>query len=328
MSVTPPAPPTSPPVTPPPTSTVPPCQEWSENRTINCPLGQVGQVFQSRRHHCGTDPSVYEAWAGSTTAGSWTTTNSTCTPCPAPETRNVGCPAGQFGAIGQQRIFSCTGTGSWNAWTQTNTTCTACPAPFPQAETQWVTTAAACPAGQSGSHTWQTEQRRTRTGSYNCPATTWSLPSPTFTTWTNWAETGVRRNEAITCTPTHHRRRFPNTPGDLGIRGETEGTTAGRSSATLPGPWPSFKPPRWPALGNTKRTTPHVYARATWRDPPNTGFGSLCLRAARQLDSDARLRLRQPPRHRGLAGGLLVQRRGSRRAVLLARPGSERLGGL
>lgn len=73
---------------------------------------------------------------------------------------------------------------------------------------------------------------------------------------------------------------------------------------------------------------PHVYARATWRDPPNTGFGSLCLRAARQLDSDARLRLRQPPRHRGLAGGLLVQRRGSRRAVLLARPGSERLGGL
>ncbi len=56
--------------------------------------------------------------------------------------------------------------------------------------------------------------------------------------------------------PTHHRRRFPNTPGDLGIRGETEGTTAGRSSVTLPGPWPSFKPPRWPALGNTKRTTP------------------------------------------------------------------------
>lgn len=56
--------------------------------------------------------------------------------------------------------------------------------------------------------------------------------------------------------PTHHPRRFPNTPGDLGIRGETEGTTAGRSSATLPGPWPSFKPPRWHAPGNTKRTTP------------------------------------------------------------------------
>lgn len=73
---------------------------------------------------------------------------------------------------------------------------------------------------------------------------------------------------------------------------------------------------------------PHVFARATWRDPPNTGFGSLCLRAACQLNSDARLRLRQPPRHRGLAGGLLVQRRGSRRTVLLARPGSERLGGL
>lgn len=213
VSVTPPAPPTSPPVTPPPISTTTPCQEWSENRTINCPVGQVGQVFQNRRHHCGPDPSVYEAWAGSTTAGSWTTTSSTCTPCPAPETRNVGCPAGQFGAIGQQRTFTCTGTGSWNAWTQTNTTCAACPAPFPQAETQWVTTLAACPAGQNGSHTWQAEQRRTRMGSYNCPATTWSLPSPTFTTWTNWAETGVRRNEAITCTPNAPPPTFPEYTG-------------------------------------------------------------------------------------------------------------------
>ncbi|WP_337055106.1 type 4 pilus major pilin [Pseudoxanthomonas sp. USHLN014] len=201
VSVTPPAPPTSPPATPPPISTTTPCQEWSENRTINCPLGQVGQVFQNRRHHCGPDPNVYEAWAGSTNAGSWTTTSSTCTPCPAPESRNVGCPAGQFGAIGQQRTFSCTGTGSWNAWTQTNTTCVACPAPFPQAETQWVTTAAACPAGQSGSHTWQAEQRRTRMGSYNCPATTWSLPSPTFTSWTAWADTGGRRDETNTCAP-------------------------------------------------------------------------------------------------------------------------------
>lgn len=198
---------------PPPTSTVPPCQEWSENRTISCPSGQVGQVFENRRHHCGTDPNVYEAWAGSTTAGSWTTTSSTCAPCPAPETRNLGCPAGQFGAIGQQRTFSCTGTGSWNAWTQTNTTCTACPAPFPQAETQWVTTLAACPAGQSGSHTWQAEQRRTRTGTYSCPATTWSLPSPTFTTWTKWAETGVRRNEASTCTPNAPPPTFPEYTG-------------------------------------------------------------------------------------------------------------------
>jgi hypothetical protein len=93
------------------------------------------------------------------------------------------------------------GTGSWNAWSQTNTTCAACPTPFPQAETQWVTAGAACPAGQSGSHTWQAEQRRTRTGSYSCPATTWSLPAPTFTPWTAWTDTEGRRDETNTCAP-------------------------------------------------------------------------------------------------------------------------------
>ncbi|MBH1539562.1 hypothetical protein I5U03_18935 [Stenotrophomonas maltophilia] len=72
----------------------------------------------------------------------------------------------------------------------------------------------------------------------------------------NGRRRGFVATRPVHAPPTHHLRRFPNTPGDLGIRGETEGTTAGRSSATLPGPWPSFKPPRWHALGNTKRTTP------------------------------------------------------------------------
>ncbi|EMR0601242.1 hypothetical protein RNF45_000424 [Stenotrophomonas maltophilia] len=256
VSVTPPAPPTSPPVTPPPTSTVPPCQEWSENRTINCPLGQVGQVFQNRRHHCGTDPSVYEAWAGSTTAGSWTTTNSTCAPCPAPETRNVGCPAGRFARSAS--------SGSSHARAPARGT----PGrkPIPPARLAQRLSHKPKPSGSPRRPlARQAKLDRTRgrpsSGGRGPGHTTAQPPRGRCPARRSpLGQIGRRRGFVATrpihAPPTHHLRRFPNTPGDLGIRGETEGTTAGRSSATLPGPWPSFKPPRWHALGNTKRTTP------------------------------------------------------------------------
>lgn len=121
VPVTPLAPPATPPLQPP--TTVAACVESSENRTVNCPAGSVGQVFQSRRHHCGPDPSVYEAWAGPTTAGPWTDIINTCSPCPDPESRTLACPSDQAGSIGEQRSFVCSGLGSWGAWTQTSNSC-------------------------------------------------------------------------------------------------------------------------------------------------------------------------------------------------------------
>lgn len=136
---TPMAPPPSPPTNPP--TTVAACVENVENRTVDCPSGSVGQVFQSRRHHCGPDSLVYEAWDRLFTTA-WTETRNTCSPCPAPESRSLSCPSGQVGTIEEARAFVCSGLGSWGAWMQSSNTCAACPAP----EIRTLS----CPAGQWG----------------------------------------------------------------------------------------------------------------------------------------------------------------------------------
>src|SRR5690606_37417426 len=65
-------------------------------------------------------------------------------------------------------------------WGTTSNTCTSCPTLSPQTQTQWVASSAACPSGQTGSHTWEREQSRSRTRSYNCPAGTTSLPPVSY----------------------------------------------------------------------------------------------------------------------------------------------------
>lgn len=211
---------------------------------MSCTTGSVGHVHQSRRHHCGPDPLVYEAWARYTTAGAWTETSNTCSPCPgsetraltcpsgqvgsvselrsfvcsgmgswgpwtqtsntcsacpAPETQTLGCPLGQFGAVQEQRAYVCSGSGAWGSWTLLSHTCATCPAPFNQTEFQWVPASAPCPTGTTGSHSWEDLQTRTRTGSYNCPASTYAMPPASFNGWSTWANTGTRRNEVNTC---------------------------------------------------------------------------------------------------------------------------------
>lgn len=77
--------------------------------------------------------------------------------------------------------------------------CQACPGSGVQQNTQWVGTSQACPSGQVGAHKWEREQRSERSVSYNCPAGTISLPAPTLGGWSEWADTGGRRNEVNTC---------------------------------------------------------------------------------------------------------------------------------
>ncbi|WP_425602997.1 type 4 pilus major pilin [Stenotrophomonas maltophilia] len=127
------------------------------------------------------------------------------------QTRAI-CPAGQHGQVTEQRVgtysYSCpeawdrpVETFSWAGWTVTSNTCATCPGVQPQQQTQWVATGQGCPTGQEGSHTWEAEQIQTRTGTYNCPAGTATLPGIDWSPWGGWANTDKRRNESNTCAP-------------------------------------------------------------------------------------------------------------------------------
>lgn len=84
-------------------------------------------------------------------------------PCVAPpnQVRNMGCPAGQQGAVLETRVATCpssTGAYTWGAWTQTANTCTPNPAECPAPETRGPI---ACPSGFSGT---RMEQRDCTSG--------------------------------------------------------------------------------------------------------------------------------------------------------------------
>ncbi len=152
------------------------------------------------------DPMVPQPNLGSTTSPP----PSPLTPCSPPGnqvgSQQVACPAGQYGLTNQQRVgtYSCPEAWdapvlTWGAWTNASSSCAACPSGTTESRTQWVASSQACPAGQSGSHTWEREQRSSRSVGYNCPAGTTSLPAPSYGGWGAWSDTGARRNETNTC---------------------------------------------------------------------------------------------------------------------------------
>lgn len=121
-------------------------------------------------------------------------------------TQQVACLAGQYGLTQQQRTgtYTCPEAWdspvlTWGSWVNASSSCTTCPPPGQEATAQWVGVSAACPAGQTGTHTWEKEQRATRNYSYNCPAGTTSLPAPSFGGWSAWQDTGAVRNVVNTC---------------------------------------------------------------------------------------------------------------------------------
>ncbi len=66
-------------------------------------------------------------------------------------------------------------------------------------------TSQACPSGQTGTHTWERQQVRSRDVFTHCPFGTTALPGPTYGGWSNWVDTRARRNEVNTCKPTAAR---------------------------------------------------------------------------------------------------------------------------
>ena len=208
-------------------------QRW-DPRNIGCSAGTYGtytwDMRQSRTRSVSYSCPAGTASLPSPTYGAWSgwfddnvTQNTvfTCVGCPGPQERWIpytanSCPAGFYGITNWQyrevRSASCPAGSTaptWSAWawdgvggSYVRGTCTACPASTTQSQTQWVASSAACPVGQTGSNTWEREQVSTRTVSYNCPAGTGTLPSPTTGPWGAWSDTGATRNAVNTCVST------------------------------------------------------------------------------------------------------------------------------
>ena len=127
------------------------------------------------------------------------------------ESRSAICAAGQAGTVTERRTathsYTCPEAwdapvqtvSPWSAWTVSSSTCAACPAPSTQTDTQWVGTSSTCPSGQLGTITWEYQQTRSRSLSYNCPAGTTSLPAATLGAWSSWSNTGATRAYSNTC---------------------------------------------------------------------------------------------------------------------------------
>ncbi|MBL8516631.1 MAG: matrixin family metalloprotease [Betaproteobacteria bacterium] len=139
-----------------------PPQPANEQQVLACPAGQTGAITQQRSYSC-----VGTTW----TAGAYATISNTCVaatctpPQPAAEQQVLACPAGQTGAITQQRTYTCVGT-TWTAgaYQTISNTCVpaTCAAPQPPPDQLIV----GCPAGQTGSVT----QQRT----YTCVSGNWT----------------------------------------------------------------------------------------------------------------------------------------------------------
>lgn len=204
--------------------------QWVNASSV-CPSGETGTIdwekAQARTRSVSTScpaptwtlPSpTYGAWGAWSDTGATRNVVNSCTPatCSGPSTdtrqdpRTGGCPAGESGGTSwnaeQTTSRTCNaGTWSgWGAWTDTgntsgySSTCTPtaapCVAPAPETEPRWTPTSAACPSGQTGTHTWEFAESRTRTA--YCPATTGPF---SWNAWGAWSATGATRNDVNTC---------------------------------------------------------------------------------------------------------------------------------
>lgn len=188
--------------------------EYEQSKTWTCPAGS---------------PSL-----GNPIEGAWVDTGArrnetnTCVPNCTPDaplerwvTKSSQCQSGTAGSITweqrQTRTSVCQPgnsnptTSAWQDASQTrneNNSCTSCPAD--QTETRqdpvprWVAYTNNCPANQWGQIRMEREQRReeTRTGTYNCPAGTITVPPISWGNWSygNYSNTGDTRLVSNDCT--------------------------------------------------------------------------------------------------------------------------------
>ena len=200
------------------------CVPTSRNQTVAqpCAIGSFGSVsaLQKQSSICASATAT-PVWG---TPWQTVSTNGSCASCPADSvtyaTRWVQittpCLNGTVGNNVQEQeqrqgtlvAYNCnasagqttaTSTTTVNPWQVTGTTrvvsaCGTCPSNTSVQETQWVARNGACPAGQTGTQTWDAEQARTVSTTYNCNSGGGqTTPVPT-TTATAWGDTGATRN--------------------------------------------------------------------------------------------------------------------------------------
>lgn len=203
-----------------------------------------------------TGTGLFACVAGNVNINSTQAAGSTCVgACPAKPADGsrsfAGCAAGQYGSWTQTYTWTsaayptCWNQTAWSPATAPGGACTSCPANATLYNYRWVDRSQACPAGQTGSITWQAEQRQSYVRSYSCPAGTASLPAPTYGSYSAWSDTGNTRNTVNTCvascTPTavtrdHTYRQGPSSCGYLATGQYVYIIAEYQAMTTCPGP--------------------------------------------------------------------------------------------
>lgn len=198
-------------------------ENGTETQALPCPVGQTGEIIQSRPRtrtrtrtaYCPAPTGAYSwndwsAWSSWTATGGWTTTTNTCVaiPCSGPSSQtqwtnaSAACQAGYTGTHTwqkeqvQNRTCNAGTWSGWSSWTDTGNTrsdvntCVVATCSGSSSQTQWVGASQACPAGYTGNNTWDKEQIQSRT----CNSGTWSG-------YGAWSDTGNTRNVVNTCAP-------------------------------------------------------------------------------------------------------------------------------
>ncbi|MFV7511460.1 type 4 pilus major pilin [Stenotrophomonas geniculata] len=180
----------------------------------------------------------YSRCANATTAPVWSgvwelKTSSVvgqCNACPADtsstlsrtEPRSGSCPAGSYGNQTWEAVFNQSMTvayacnsksgqtspgrsETYGAWVESGTrnhssNCATCPSPYSETDEQWQRVDLGCPSGYAGQNSYEKQQHRQRTISFNCPNGQATAPSPSVGAWGGWYDTGAQRNHVNTCT--------------------------------------------------------------------------------------------------------------------------------
>lgn len=196
---------------------------------VACPIHTYGERngVEQQISRCTTATSA-PVWSGvwelntSTVVGQCNTcpTNST-TSLTRTEPRTGSCPTGTFGTQSWEAVFNQSLTVSftcnahagqtapgrsetYGAWVESGTrnhssNCATCPSPYSETDEQWQRVDLGCPSGYSGQNSYEKQQHRQRTISFNCPSGQTTPPSPIVGAWGGWYDTGAQRNHANTC---------------------------------------------------------------------------------------------------------------------------------
>lgn len=136
------------------------CMAGRETRAQACPAGDVGIIVETRTSTCATSSSTpsWSGWAVASNSCQTPSSVSAATCSPATTSRDIGCPAGQFGIIREEMTTECptpTATPVTGTWVEQFRTCVAlsCQQAGTCCTASSNTDNPGCPAGYTGTRT-------------------------------------------------------------------------------------------------------------------------------------------------------------------------------